>query len=166
MFLRKAIPSDSERIWEILQDGIESRRLEGSLQWQDGYPNPEIIVADIQKEIGFVAVENEQIVGYIVIIHGVEEAYNSIDGNWLTNGEYVVLHRLATAKEFKNQGVATKIMQLVEESCRKEKIPSIRVDTNFDNAAMLHVFKKLDYEYCGEVLLRDAPRKAFEKILN
>jgi len=76
------------------------------------------------------------------------------------------LHRLATAKEFKNQGVATKIMQLVEESCRKEKIPSIRVDTNFDNAAMLHVFKKLDYEYCGEVLLRDAPRKAFEKILN
>ena len=26
-----------------------------------------------------------------------------------------------------------------------------KVDTNFDNAAMLHILKKLGYTYCGEV---------------
>jgi hypothetical protein len=39
------------------------------------------------------------------------------------------------------------------------------VDTNFDNAAMLHILKKLGYTYCGEVYLAGGERKAFEKLL-
>ena len=44
-------------------------------------------------------------------------------------------------------------------------IPSLRADTNFDNAPMLHLFEKLGYKYCGEVTFRGTPRKAFEKKL-
>ncbi len=40
-----------------------------------------------------------------------------------------------------------------------------KVDTNFDNAAMLHILKKLGYTYCGEVYLAGGERKAFEKLL-
>lgn len=40
-----------------------------------------------------------------------------------------------------------------------------KVDTNFDNAAMLHLLKKLGYTYCGEVYLAGGERKAFEKLL-
>ena len=40
-----------------------------------------------------------------------------------------------------------------------------KVDTNFDNAAMLHILKKLVYTYCGEVYLAGGERKAFEKLL-
>ncbi|MFT4092143.1 MAG: hypothetical protein QM640_00795 [Niabella sp.] len=39
------------------------------------------------------------------------------------------------------------------------------VDTNFDNAPMLHILNKLGYIYCGEVFFRGAARKAFEKVL-
>ncbi|WP_409450858.1 hypothetical protein [Epilithonimonas sp.] len=40
-----------------------------------------------------------------------------------------------------------------------------KVDTNFDNAAMLQILKKLGYTYCGEVYLAGSERKAFEKLL-
>lgn len=36
---------------------------------------------------------------------------------------------------------------------------------NFDNAAMLHILKKLGYTYCGEVYLAGGERKAFETSL-
>ena len=47
---RKAFPSDASKIWEILQQAIFKRKKEGSNQWQDGYPNPEVIKKDISKE--------------------------------------------------------------------------------------------------------------------
>ena len=55
---RKAFPSDASRIWEILQQAILKRKEEGSNQWQDGYPNSEVIKKDISKEIGYVLIIN------------------------------------------------------------------------------------------------------------
>lgn len=40
-----------------------------------------------------------------------------------------------------------------------------KVDTNFDNAAILHLLKKLGYTYFGEVYLAGGERKAFEKLI-
>ena len=48
---------------------------------------------------------------------------------------------------------------------RQNGIFSVKVDTNFDNAAMLHLLKKIGYTYCGEVYLAGGERKAFEKLL-
>ena len=53
----------------------------------------------------------------------------------------------------------------IEEIAHNKGIPSLRADTNFDNAPMLHLFEKLGYKYCGEVTFRGTPRKAFEKKL-
>ncbi|MFP3595069.1 GNAT family N-acetyltransferase, partial [Chryseobacterium sp. SIMBA_038] len=39
------------------------------------------------------------------------------------------------------------------------------VDTNHDNIAMLKILESKGYSYCGEVLLADGMRKAFEKII-
>jgi hypothetical protein len=47
--LRSAIAQDLEAIWPLFAQGIEKRRLEGSAQWQDGYPNPQSIANDIDK---------------------------------------------------------------------------------------------------------------------
>ena len=47
---RKAQISDIPEIWIILQKAIQRRKEEGSNQWQDGYPNPEVIQNDIEKE--------------------------------------------------------------------------------------------------------------------
>lgn len=51
----------------------------------------------------------------------------------------------------------------IEELAKEQHIHSLRADTNFDNAAMLHLLQKMGYHYCGEVMMRGGKRKAFEK---
>ena len=56
--LRKATTKDADKIWKILQGAIARRKADGSEQWQDGYPNPVVVRADIDKEVGFVLIIN------------------------------------------------------------------------------------------------------------
>jgi hypothetical protein len=165
MKLRKAEFSEENIIWEILQQAIEQRRLDGTTQWQDGYPNQQTVHNDITHGYGYVITENEAIIGYAAIIFGVDPAYNEIKGKWLTSGNYLVVHRVATSNAVKRQGVATKFFKMLEELSIAHNVFSIKVDTNFDNIPMLKILEKLDYSYCGEIMMRGSPRKAFEKVL-
>src|SRR5690554_3199156 len=166
MILRKATFSDAAEIWIILQDAIAQRKEDGSDQWQNGYPNEKVIQDDLKSGCAYVITDKQLIVGYAAIIFDIEPAYNDIKGKWLSNGEYVVLHRLATAKAKKGKGVATQLFKLLEELCLKKKVYSIKVDTNFDNVPMLKILDDLGYTYCGEVLIGGAPRRAYEKIIH
>lgn len=166
MILRKATLSDAPKIWQILQDAIEQRRRDGSDQWQNGYPNAQSIQDDIADGIAHVLVEKNQILAYAAILFGIEPAYNDIKGKWLTEGDYVVLHRVATSEEAKGRGVATQLFRMIENMAIQQNVFSIKVDTNFDNIPMLKIFDRLGYTYCGEVFLSGAPRRAYEKVLS
>lgn len=165
MNLRKAIPSQIPVIWEILQQAIARRKKDGSNQWQDGYPNENSVLSDIEKGYGYVVELDNEIVAYSAIIFDIEPAYTAIEGNWLTNDKYVVIHRVATSDKVKGKGVATQLFQMIEDVAIQNDVFSIKVDTNFDNVPMLKILEKLGYTYCGEVYFRGSARKAFEKVL-
>ena len=161
--LRKATFEDVDQIWTILQQAIARRKKDRSDQWQDGYPNQEVIQQDIEKGVGYVLTDDELIVGYTAILINDEPAYNDLKGNWLTNSDFVVVHRLAISDDYIGKGLAQKMMLYIEDFALQQNIFSIKVDTNFDNIPMLKIFEKLGYTYCGEVILRGGIRKAFEK---
>ena len=163
---RKATLSEINPIWDILQQAIIRRKIDGSNQWQDGYPNLEVVKKDIEKESGYVLTEGETIVGYIAVLINDEPAYEKIEGEWLTNDDFVLFHRVAIAENYLGKGLAKMMINYIEDFALKNKINSIKADTNFDNFAMLNIFEKLGYNYCGQVYLRGNPRKAFEKVLN
>ncbi|OIV43709.1 GNAT family N-acetyltransferase [Flavobacterium johnsoniae] len=165
LILRKADLSETDQIWNILQDAIEQRRQDGSSQWQDGYPNQLTVQNDIQNGYAYVLTENESILCYAAIIFDIEPAYEDIQGKWLTDGDYAVVHRVAASKLAKGKGIATKLFKNIEDVCLANNIHSIKVDTNFDNIPMLKILDKLNYTYCGEVFFRGSARKAFEKEL-
>ena len=160
---RKSTSEDSSQIWDILKGAIERRKNDGSDQWQDGYPNLEVIQQDIKKGIGYVLTDDETVVGYTAILINDEPAYNDLKGNWLTNGDFVVVHRLAISDDYIGKGLAQKMMLYTEGFALQKNIFSVKVDTNFDNIPMLKIFEKLGYTYCGEVTFRAGTRKAFEK---
>jgi len=54
---------------------------------------------------------------------------------------------------------------MIEDLAIREKVFSIRVDTNFDNIPMLKILDRLDYTYCGEIFFNGASRKAYEKTI-
>lgn len=163
---RKATAADADQIWNILEKAIARRKAEGSDQWQDGYPNPAVVARDIESGYGYVLASDEKVAGYIALMINDEPAYAEIKGTWLTDGDFVVYHRVAISDEFLGQGLAQQMLKSVDDYAVSNGIKSVRADTNHDNKGMLRIFEKLGYVYCGEVFFRGASRLAFEKVLS
>lgn len=166
MALRKATMSELPIIWEIIQQAIAQRKQDGSDQWQNGYPNEQTIYDDIINGYAYVFVQNNVISAYAAIIFDLEPAYQDIKGSWLTNSDYVVVHRVASSNVVKGKGIATQLFKEIETLCINQKVYSIKVDTNFDNIPMMKIFDNLNYTYCGEIFFSGSPRKAYEKVLS
>lgn len=170
LIFRKALPAEAERILEIIRQAQTQMRSLGSRQWQDGYPAPCDINADICSGNGWVLckpipVGSRGIIAYGAVIFGIEPAYNALEGKWLTDGEYVVVHRLAVADGEKGRGIASAFITHTETLARNFGIKSFRVDTNFDNGYMLRLLDKQGFAYCGKIIYKSGERLAFEKIL-
>lgn len=162
---RKASEAELPQIWDILQGAIRRRKEDGSNQWQNGYPNPEVVRRDIEKGVGFVLTEEGTVVGYTAVLINDEPEYDRIEGKWLTTGDFVVFHRVAISEDYLGKSFARKLLECIEAYALSSNIYSIKADTNFDNVAMLRIFEKMGYVYCGEVYFEGSPRKAFEKVL-
>ena len=162
---REAKISELDIIWGIFKSAIKRRKEDGSNQWQDGYPNLEVLKKDIEKGEGFVVVIDNTIAGYTAILINDEPAYSKIEGKWLTNTDFVVFHRVAISDSFHGLGLARKIIEEIEAFALNNNIFSVKADTNHDNFAMLHIFNKMGYRFCGKVYFRGSPRNAYEKVL-
>lgn len=162
---RKATTSDAPEIWAILQNAILRRKTDGSNQWQDGYPNPEIIQQDIKKGIGYVLTENQTIIGYTSVLINDEPEYDNLQGTWITTADFVVFHRVAIAETHVGKNLSKKIIDFIEEFALNQNIHSLKADTNHDNFAMMKIFEKSGFVFCGIVHFRGSPRRAYEKVL-
>lgn len=162
---RPALPEDASKIWQILQQAIERRRMDGSAQWQDGYPNSDVVAKDIESNKGFVLTVDGEIAVYGAIFINNEPAYERIVGSWLSSGDFVAVHRVAVHQNFQGKGMVKAYFEKTEEYARAQNIFSVKVDTNFDNPAMLNILQKTGYTYCGKVFFRGSERLAYEKTL-
>lgn len=134
-------------------------------QWQDGYPNQESIITDINKKQGHVFLKDRQVVAYAAIVSGKDPYYENIDGQWLTDGDYITVHRIAIHDDFLHRGYADHIIRYAEKHAKKQGIPSFRIDTHHDNLFMRNLIRNNQFTYCGIVQVRDGERLAYEKIL-
>lgn len=165
-FFRPAKIEELQEIWRIIKHAISRRKADGSNQWQDGYPNPKVLRRDIEKNEGFVLTNGSNIIGYAAVMINDEPQYDEIDGEWLTTEDFVVYHRVAIAPEFLGKGYAKELISAIHDFAKENNIRSIKADTNFDNPAMMTIFEKLGYEYCGGVMINGSPRRAYEKVLS
>lgn len=163
--IRKAATEDLEDILEIVEDAQQSLKSRGIDQWQNGYPNRESILADIRKNVGVVAICNNEIAAYAAIIINGEPEYENLDGKWLSNQDYVVIHRICVRKTRTHQGFASILMQEAEEIALQNNVHSFKIDTHKDNGYMLNLLKKKGFTYCGEIHYQHGERIAFEKLL-
>lgn len=161
---RKATVEDEATIWKILSGAIQRRKEDGSDQWQDGYPNPTVVHQDIENETGYVLTDDGAIIGYTALVIDDEPTYDHIIGSWGCHTGFMVVHRVAIDNAYLGKGLAQRMLTFIESLAQQQKVPSMRIDTNFDNVGMLRILEKSGYQYCGEIYVREKPRKAFEKI--
>lgn len=166
MIIRKSNREDLPAIMAIVADAQALLRSQGVDQWQDGYPTEKIIAGDIANDDSYVLEDEGVVIATAVISFAGEVTYNSIDGQWLNDNDYVVVHRLAVRNSALRGGHARQMMLYAEELALQRGVNNIRVDTHSDNKAMQSLLTSLGYTLCGKItLLSGAPRIAFQKLL-
>lgn len=165
MEFRKSVKSDIPQIMSIVKQAQAYFKEQNIDQWQNGYPNEEVINNDIKNEDSYVIIKEDEVVATTVVSFDKESSYkNIIDGKWLTNGDYGVIHRVAVNNNYKGLGLSHKIMKYAEELCLEKGVHSIKVDTHEENIPMQSLLKKNGFEYCGVIYLEDGGKRvAFEK---
>ena len=165
MVILPATEADLQAVIELVAQGRAALARQGVDQWQDGYPSPETIRRDLLCGDGRIVRIDGAAAAYAAFVFDGEPAYAEIDGTWLDQAPYVVLHRLAVAQEVKGQGIATEFMRRTMTLARERGTGSFRIDTNFDNRCMLRLLAKFGFVRCGEIHYAGDPRIAFQKIL-
>lgn len=160
MHVQKATEVDIDVILNIIDEARSIMRENGNTtQWTNGYPSSETILEDINNEHAFICIADDEVVGYFCLMLGdnPDPNYMIIEGNWLNDNPYGVIHRLASARTVK--GIAQKAFDFAF-----TKTNNVRVDTHHDNLPMQNFLKKIGFEYCGVIYVSDgSPRDAFQK---
>ena len=165
MYIREAKIEDFNYIKDIYKSAREFMKNNGNgTQWGDNWPTDDVILTDIKNKKSFVCVENDEVSAVFFCEFGkVDESYIEIDGKWLSDEPYAVIHRIATNRKYRYVG----------EFCFNyvfEKFKHIRVDTHKNNIPMINLLNKLGFKYCGIInidkkyCLYDTERIAYEKI--
>jgi ribosomal protein S18 acetylase RimI-like enzyme len=167
MEFRKSVGTDVDSIMKIIRQAQAYFKEDGIDQWQNNYPNVETIENDIKNKYGYVLLENNIIIGTAAVSFDGDKNYDFIyDGKWMSSDEYAVIHRIVVDSDHKGSGLASVIIENVENMCLYRGVHSIRVDTHKENKSMQRLLQKNGFKYCGKIYLEDkSERIAFEKIL-
>lgn len=168
--IHRASTEDFPAVMTLLAEARAAIARLGIDQWQDGYPEAEVIRADIEAQIGFVLKAGAAVAGYFALQSAAEPAYAHIDGAWRSaHAPYLTVHRMAASDAHRGQGLGKRMLAFAEAEARRMRLPSVRVDTHRGNRVMRGLLEKCGYAYCGEVRYQvsagDPIRVAYERCL-
>lgn len=163
--LVKATIEELDLCLALIEAGKKIQANLGIAQWSCAYPDRDTIRCDLIMEKGYLLKLNNIAAGYVCLDFNGEEAYQKISGEWLYNGQYAVLHRLAINNEFSGMGLASQIIGELETICSRNFIKSLRADTAPDNLPMRKILLKRGFSETGTIVLQSSPKIAYEKIL-
>jgi len=153
MYIRLANIMDLSAVIDLMTRVIPVMKAEGNDQWDDGYPNEQIIRNDINEHDLFVLIEDDQILGAVVINAVFPPEYSSVP--WKTSPNTYTFHRMMVDPDFQGKGIATAIFKFIEKRGRNMGLMSLRVDTNKNNKTMRSLFEKFNYTFAGIVHFRN-----------
>ena len=150
---------DLDSIMAIYDRARLFMRQNGNLnQWINGYPSKEVILEDIANKQSYVIKKDNEILAVFAFINGHDETYDYIEGKWLNDEKYGVIHRIASSGQIKG------ILHLAV-SFAFNFVKNVRIDTHKDNFVMQNALDKEGFKECGVIYLKDGnPRIAYQKI--
>lgn len=157
MTIRLTRPEDCPALLAVYAQARAFMRSRGNLhQWSEDYPGAESLADDIAAGASYVVEHRGRPVATFCFKAGPDPTYAAIDGAWLYDGPYSVLHRVAS------DGSVAGMMRLILDFCF-ERVDTIRIDTHEDNAAMRNCLERYGFGFCGIIRLANGdPRLAYE----
>lgn len=146
MEIRKTNQNDLEDILKVYETARHFMFKNGNPnQWGSSYPEEKIIQTDVDNEQLFSCVDATRLLGCFAFIEGDDPTYNEIvNGRWLDDNPYAVIHRMAVIEYGKGIG------SICIDWCFSQ-YRNIRVDTHKDNIPMQRLLSKKGFKYCGVI---------------
>jgi GNAT superfamily N-acetyltransferase len=168
MNITKATSTDIPEIMELIRAAVKAMHDQGIYQWNDQYPNPEIITDDVNAGTLYkISDENtigtDGIGGIIVLNQQFFPEYYDLE--WEDKaGKFLIIHRLCIRPDRQRKGLAKKLMRLAESYAEENGYTSIRLDTFTANKAALALYDGLGYRRAGTVTFTMGLFQVFEKV--
>lgn len=138
--------------------------------WIKGvYPAKATALKGIEKKELFVLKTEGKIAGTVILNDVQDKSYSELNWNVEAKGkEVLVIHTLAIHPDFFNCGIASILINFIEEFAQKNLVKTIRFDTHTNNIPAINLYTKKGYKMVGEVSLDieyDIPNlfKCFDK---
>jgi ribosomal protein S18 acetylase RimI-like enzyme len=162
LLLRKANLEDLNNVINIYKNAIEVMEDNGIHQWDNIYPNEEILNEDILSNHMFLCELENQIASVFVLNQDCDEEYTN--GTWqYKEASFFVIHRLCVNPVFQGKGIGTRTMLLIEKFLRNKNIETIRLDAYSLNPIALKMYEQLGYKRVGEANWRKGLFYLYEK---
>jgi predicted acetyltransferase len=162
---------DLNKIMSITNDAKNLLKQNGSLQWQQGYPNEDTFKIDIKNKSLYGIYQDKELMGYGAYIFGKDENYVEIEGKWdiPANDKDLAIHRVAVDKNCHGKQFGMKILKYGIIYAKNLGCPTVKVDTHKNNIPMQKSIIKSGFIYKGVVkIIRDKLdnlRLAYEIVL-
>ena len=163
MEIRRITQNDFDTVMKIYEYSRQFMAEHGNpYQWgPTGWPTAERIQQDIEEGTGFCVVDDDdRVVGHFGFVWGPDPTYlDIVDGEWLDDSQYAVVHRMAGDGSVK--GIGKYILDWAYEKSGGH----LRIDTHGDNKVMQNLMEKEGFLHCGTIYVEedDFPRLAYEK---
>lgn len=145
MVIRKAEKSDIDRCFEIYAGAREYMKNSGNPdQWGTEYPYEHLILEDVEIGRLYVADCDGSVEGVFLMEAGPDETYLEIDGKWLNDEPYYVIHRIASSGNVK--GIVKTAVEFALQNTE-----NVRIDTHDKNITMQKTLEKIGFKHCGTI---------------
>lgn len=161
MEIRPALFGDLDSLVFLLKNVVDGLNRSGIDQWDDIYPNRQVLEDDIKAGTLYVF-DNGGIKGMVVANEFQDEEYDVLPWQYRA-GSQLVIHRLCVDPLYQRQGVAQKLVLFVEDLAKQNGYASIRLDTFTKNPVTLRFYQRLAYQIVGEVTFRKGLFYCYEK---
>ena len=104
-------------IINLIKDVIKGMLNENIDQWDEIYPNSDVIISDINTKSAYGYFNKNKLIGYIAINSVFSPEYQTV--NWKDkDGKFLVIHRLCVNTNSQGKGIGKQLLKICGTICR------------------------------------------------
>jgi GNAT superfamily N-acetyltransferase len=162
--MRPATLEDMPAVYALFKGAIDRMNQTGILQWDEIYPAPANLNADLAAGQLYVAeIDGGAVAAAVALSEDCHPDYQT--AAWQGGEPCLIVHRLCVSPDYQGQGIARAVMLWVEKWAKANGYADIRLDAFSQNPYALRMYDRLGYVKRGEALWRKGLFYLMEKPL-
>jgi len=156
---RKALPNEEEDVFKLYEAVKINGRENGTSDWDEDYPNREILNEDMENNRIFIFEDNGRIIAAISMTQG--EEIDIAPFKWKEDNACFLV-RLCVDPSYQGKGIGEIMMKRISEHAKSLGIAATHHLASVKNPAANRLYKRMGYHQIGQVFLYETEYYAYE----